>query len=1020
VDAPAELVGREPALARMRAPLDRLLAGTGALLLLGGDAGIGKTTLARALATEAAAKGVRVLWGACWPGESTPAYWPWTQILRDVAGSHRVLPGRAAALVTGSAGHADVASSSSGQQPPALTDPTARFELHDAVARALGELAEETPLAVVFDDLHWADVFSIELLDFVARHSRGRALLLVGTYRESEAGSELHRLAGADGMTLGGLDETAVAAIVASVTGAEPSPDVVVRMWRRTGGNPLFVRELSRLLVARGDTSIASTSIAGLPVTVRETLEHRLARLSSSCREMLCVAALLDAPTEDVLAHVCPPDLRRALPSLVEEAVQARVLLLRSGVGEPVRFSHDLFRETVLAAIPPHERLRLHVTVADALAALSMTTSAVTSREIATHFMAARQLRPADALRWSVAAAEEATTRLAYADAARHYGDASTVLDAGGPVEGVPSRTALLLRLAAAEACAGVASARDRFWGAAQAARADGDTAAMAEAALGLHALGARSPTAHARNVALLREVIDGRPVEPPLRARLLAALARELRHSMQQPAAALEAAEQAVAMARGLDVPAVLAECLLALHDTMWRPGAAAVRREVADDMATAAQVAGDPELFAQATVLRASCLLELGDPRGRSALATYCDLADDLGHARGRWEALSRRATLALIDGRVGDADELAADARRLGTEMGLPDAVGVDGTLRWQLSRFRGDRTSLAEDLRELDVPVRPAFATIALADTGDLASARREASRLSVADQQDKYDLEYRAALAEGVTVAGSDEQRRAAYDDLAPYAGSNIVVGGCASFWGPVDLYLGDLAAVLGDAEVACRHFETAEQMARELGAPLWAELARAKAGQSATVRVGDAANAFRRDGDVWTLRFDDVTAHLPDAKGLRDIAVLLAQPRVEVSATKLLTGVSAAPGADPVLDERAKTAYRRRLAELDAAIDEADAADDTHRAEAARAERAALVAELTAAAGLGGRTRRLGDERERARKAVTSRIRDAIERVERVHPALGGHLRAAVRTGGWCSYQPAEDAVWQL
>jgi hypothetical protein len=115
-----------------------------------------------------------------------------------------------------------------------------------------------------------------------------------------------------------------------------------------------------------------------------------------------------------------------------------------------------------------------------------------------------------------------------------------------------------------------------------------------------------------------------------------------------------------------------------------------------------------------------------------------------------------------------------------------------------------------------------------------------------------------------------------------------------------------------------------------------------------------------------------------------------------------------------------VLDETARRQIRRRLADLDEEIAEADAWADPERASRARAERDALVSEVTAATGLAGRARRLGDQDERARKAVTARIRDVIGRMERVHPPLAAHLRASVTTGTRCCYSPPAPASWRL
>jgi hypothetical protein len=171
---------------------------------------------------------------------------------------------------------------------------------------------------------------------------------------------------------------------------------------------------------------------------------------------------------------------------------------------------------------------------------------------------------------------------------------------------------------------------------------------------------------------------------------------------------------------------------------------------------------------------------------------------------------------------------------------------------------------------------------------------------------------------------------------------------------------------------------------------------------------------------FRRDGESWLLAFDGSAVQLSDAKGIRDLAQLLAQPEARIHCLEL-AGRSAEPTADAtVLDERARRELAARLRELEAAIDDADACNDRGRAEAARAELDQLVSALSGALGLGGRARSLGSAAERARSAVTWRIRSAIRKIGAVHPALGRHLDHAVRTGTWCTYTPEKTVDWAL
>jgi hypothetical protein len=185
--------------------------------------------------------------------------------------------------------------------------------------------------------------------------------------------------------------------------------------------------------------------------------------------------------------------------------------------------------------------------------------------------------------------------------------------------------------------------------------------------------------------------------------------------------------------------------------------------------------------------------------------------------------------------------------------------------------------------------------------------------------------------------------------------------------------------------------------------------------------------------SFRRNGSLWTLQFAGQTAHVPDRKGLHDLARLLNRPGQEMhcldllmeSPTEALAGADARGLTEPgdlgeVVDAPARTAYQARIAELQHDLDEADAAGDADRGQRAQQELDFLVAELTAAYGLGGRPRRAGDPVEKARTAVTWRIRHAIAKITDVHPTLGRHLRRSVRTGRFCVYEPDEAIDWQL
>ena len=189
-------------------------------------------------------------------------------------------------------------------------------------------------------------------------------------------------------------------------------------------------------------------------------------------------------------------------------------------------------------------------------------------------------------------------------------------------------------------------------------------------------------------------------------------------------------------------------------------------------------------------------------------------------------------------------------------------------------------------------------------------------------------------------------------------------------------------------------------------------------------------------NAFVREGEFWSLTYGGVVARLRDSKGLRDIARLLAVPGRETAAVDLAAGelvdivrpVATVGGIGlgvegdigEALDTEARAQYRTRISDLEEEINESEAINDPVRASRAREEREFILAELGAAVGLGGRVRRVLDPAERARKAVTGRIRDAISHIEAQHPQLGRHLRRSVRTGSFCVYDPPEPTAWRL
>lgn len=171
---------------------------------------------------------------------------------------------------------------------------------------------------------------------------------------------------------------------------------------------------------------------------------------------------------------------------------------------------------------------------------------------------------------------------------------------------------------------------------------------------------------------------------------------------------------------------------------------------------------------------------------------------------------------------------------------------------------------------------------------------------------------------------------------------------------------------------------------------------------------------------FRREGELWTAVFDREAARLTDVKGFPDLARLMAQPGVEIHCLELADRPAETAAPDAMLDDRAKREIRERARHLQEEIEEADARNDLGRAEAARAELDRIGELLSGALGLRGRPRGLKSEAERARTAVTWRLRSAIRKITAAHPRLGRHLQNAVRTGTFCVYMPETPIRWEL
>ncbi|WP_307662213.1 AAA family ATPase [Streptomyces sp. V1I1] len=1114
------LIGRDHPAGVLRAEIDRATDSHGGLVLVTGEAGIGKTSLVTDAADEARRRGALVLGGSCWDSESAPGYWPWVQVVRGLrrgvgdeewADAEKAAGGRLAVLLGEAPGEGDGGGES--------------FPLYDAVTTALVTVSQKRPLVVVLDDLHWADPASLKLLEFAAQHAWFERLLLIGTYRDVEVDAADHPLQqlilplaarAATTLTLTGLQRDEVGALIALTAGVEPEPALVDEVHRRTGGNPFFVEQTARIWHS------------GSPVTtvapgVREAVRRRLALLPEPVSSLLVTAAVLGREFHRQMLAAAASAPVPHVDRLLERAVAARLVTARTG--GRFAFAHDLVRETLYEALEEAQARTRHADVVRALDGSPALSEKIFPADLARHaYLAGEELERDRRVELLLAAARDASGRLAGEEAAGHYRRA---MEAAGD----DARRAALIALDL-----GVELRHngedDEAWRsfdrAVELAREVREPELLARVAITLHQNG-HVPGNRTRAAGLLREA-----------HRALIGGSGEDLAGLSSERIAQELAVRTTALARRGEDDDALSFSLWARHDSIWGLGTSEERLTLTDEMATVARRTHNRDMELHATAMRWVTLLERGDPRYLDQLRTFVALAERTALRRFELGMAVDQSLVAALTGRFTEAGDHLSEVAGLRHEHAAFSFLVSH--MQWALFLLQGrfdEAETVVAGLAEVGHPYPRLLEGITAAERGDGGLALRLSDELAAGPEPiPRVFAPLWMRLRAQVAAASGDAVRiEEAASAFSPYAGQWVVsLYGC-DISGPVDLWLGVLAAARGHRAEAVAALTSAYESADRLRARPWSVRARAAlvgvlgervegegqgellartrqdavelglthlldgvevghpgapahhgTGNSSapahpgteepsapahpgtgdprtadTPGTGDARTAdapgtgdagagagterqaarpggsgpvaqppiphgeFRRDGAVWALAFAGRVVHVPDAKGLRDLHTLLGHPGDDLPAVVLLDPaggeavVAAARfGADPVLDEEAKARYRRRLERLDMEIDRAGELGDDRRAAEFDRERSALLDELRTAAGLGGRTRRLGDEAERARKTVTARIRDTLRKLDALHPELAAHLRESVGTGSSCSYRPPRSVNWRL
>ena len=855
----APFVGREREVAALQAAFETARADGGRrVVLIGGEPGIGKTTLAAHVARAAYDDGAVVLYGRCDDDLSIP-FQPWTQVLGHLVrhapdglvGAHlSARGGPLTALVPGLMER--------GAPPVAPSrDPEAdRYLLYGAVLDLLERVAAIAPVVLVLDDLHWADRSSVQLLRHVANAELSLRLLIVGTYRDSDLADEdpfavalaaLHREPGVERIGLGGLDTGPLGTLLELAAGHALAPDDLAlrdALAAETDGNPFFVTELLRHLAETGMISrnddgrwIATSALTplSLPTSVRDVIAQRVARLGDVPRRVLGLAAVIGRDFEvDVLREVSELDEATVL-DVLDAATGAALVQPAAGEADRYTFVHALIEHTLCDALSPARRRRTHTRIAGALEARVGTDPGYRVGELAHHWLeAGDDLQKA--LDYCTRAGDHALKRLAAADALTWFRRALVLADQAS--DETERRARVLCGLGVAQRDVGEAGFRETLLDAARLAEGLDATELLARAALAnTRGLFSAVGEIDADRVGVL-EVAVTRAPDATTKARLLALLAGE--HTFDRDfARRCSLAEEAVELARHSGDTRAVVEVLNNVYFAMWAPQTHRRRLELTGDAIDLVETFDDPVLTYWAHVRRAFALIEDCDLAGYDRHeSAFVALADRIGQPALLWYAQVVHGTRLLLGGHPDQAEGAADEHLELGTALGQPDAMVFYGSQLGFL-RFmqgRGDELVAGVDVadtlaRALPTPFRAALAVVHC-ELGREQDARAIVEEL-VADDFARVppghnwlgtliDLARAAARCEMTQCA------RTLIERLRPYAGLLAYVPSAVR--GAVDLQLGALARTLGSYDEALEHLDRAAELHARLQAPYYIAL----------------------------------------------------------------------------------------------------------------------------------------------------------------------------------------------
>jgi len=849
-------VGREEELEKLRALVPRG-AGEGRRIgLVAGEPGVGKSRIVREFAAEAAADGALVLYGACDAAVRTP-YGPFVEALDQLL---RVTdPAELREALRGGGGELtrllpDLPTLVGDLPEPVAADPdTERHRLHTAVAELLAGVGADRPILLVIEDAHWADTPTLQLIRFLARVAWDARLVLLMTFRDTEAElpseisdtlADLRRSGDVLRIQLAGLSSDEVSDLVRRASGSAVEPDPQLRelagaIHDLTEGNAFLVCELWRALAETGAVEVvagrvtvtAPLSQLGTPDSVREVVSRRLSRLAPATTTLLELAAVA-GPEFDLelvrrAAGLDEPDLLAAL----EEAVGNGLIEELPSRRLACRFTHELVRRALYDRLSRLRRAELHLRVGEALEG----TGRVSRRrlaDLAYHFGAAAQLGDVGrAVDYNLQAARAAGAALDFEEAVVRL---RTAIELGIDERG--ERGATLVELGAACHRAGRATeAQEAFAAAAEIGRDLERPRLLARAAIGYEEACWRPGLPSGEAVVLLEEALAAvEEDDGELRVQLLAGLARALALQGEAERGAT-VREDAITVARAEQDRRGLAKVLAGSY---WARGATPLK-EIQATLTEARDLAselGDDETQADAMAWRTATFVALGDlESARAEVAALGAVAERNAQPFMQHVAEHYGSAIALCDGDLAEAEARALRSQEWGRLLVGRDASGTHGIQMFGIRREQGRLAELAPVVRILAAdPDRggvwqPGLVAM-LAELGMEREAREQLARLR-AEGIDRFRTSLWLAtlvyLTDACAALGDEETAALLYRELEPFAGTNVMIGHLVACYGSVDRYLGVLASTLREGPLAEDHFERALEQNRTMGARTW-------------------------------------------------------------------------------------------------------------------------------------------------------------------------------------------------